>query len=147
MLYEEMYLEDFLEFLKAHRDEKVIKAYEDAMKCHLEGTPELFKCEVSPDCDELPEKYIQELLYSITVHILPTTVLDVGEDTTETDELGEDLYIPVRQIYNRSDIISADQEFYAFWDGNGEIAMDEELADAVSNKTGFCVCSVYYELE
>ena len=100
---------------------------------------------------DLKNEEIKEELINIIggIHIVveKDTKLDVGDDTSKIEDLGEELIFLVDDIYDID--IYSDDDFIV--ESKGQFFInpeydDGELADAISDATGFLVDTVYYHL-
>ena len=100
---------------------------------------------------DLKNEEIKEELINIIggIHIVveKDTKLDVGDDTSKIEDLGEELIFLVDDIYDID--VYSDDDFIV--ESKGQFFInpeydDGELADAISDSTGFLVDTVYYHL-
>lgn len=93
------------------------------------------------------KKELINIIGSIHIVVEKDTKLDVGDDTSEIEDLGEELIFLVDDIYDID--IYSDDDFIV--ESKGQFFInpeydDGELADAISDATGFFVDTVYYHL-
>lgn len=140
------YLEEFMDFIDSKEDANLSKEYRKALECYQELTPEKFTSKEA-DYNGRPDEFLLACLGMVTIHIFPETTMDIGEDTTDIQELGEDYYFDISDVFSKEVYIKDDfyvkskGEFYV----NPEVD-DGEIADYLSNTTGFCVQNLQYEL-
>ena len=143
------YLQEFFEsFVSKLDDKNIITDFNNALKCLQKQVPKQdFKCMTNSDYDGAPNDFIEDVLTHRQIHILPSTVIDVSDDGEQLVRLDEDLYVDITDLYENDVIVSED--FYVkakdLWFINPEID-DGEMADYISDTTGFLVYSVDYEI-
>lgn len=138
------YVQRFVSFIDSKEDKKLSAEYRLALSCL--DTPEKFTCSVA-DYNGRPNDFLLFCLAMVSIHIFPTTTIDVGEDETEERELGEDFYFDISDVFDKDQY--TDEDFYVEskgeWYINPEFD-DGEMSDMLSNVTGFCVVELLYEL-
>lgn len=143
------YLIDFFEsFVSKLDDKNIITDFDNALKCLQNQVPkEDYKCITNSDYNGFPEDLIEYVLTHRQIHILPSTVIDVSDDGEQLVRLDEDLYVDITDLYENDVIVSED--FYVKakdeWFISSEID-DGEMADYISDTTGFLVYSVDYAI-
>ena len=134
-------------------DDKVIKSFKKAVNCI--DNPDTFICDANHDFDKNPKGYMDEVVGSIMIVIDPDTVLDIGEERTKLKRIDK-----VFKDYDREPVkFCIAQAFHGYYMDNGFFNYgnepgdlefdfeDGEIADEISDITGYLVDSVSYHFE
>lgn len=133
------YLEDIANYIS--KDDKIVKQFKDAIK----------NCNTDEE-DEESMDFIISTLGNLKIKIdSEKTILDIGDERTKLVKLkkvyNDTLIFRVFDLYDE-DIFMEDDFFYVYKDSLSiDGAFDNgEIADAISDKTGYLVDTVYYQI-
>jgi hypothetical protein len=147
------YLEEvILPIIKKSQSKETLDDFEKALRAYKSGDEDAFDDEYGEYPDEVIEDIFSVLIRSIIIIVEKDTKLDIGEDNTELatleEVIGDKLYFHLTDIYAdeayKEGLLSIDTN------GNIEISADwdnGEIADAISNNTGYGVDSVIYSVK
>lgn len=130
------YLEDIADYIS--KDDKIVKQFKDAIK----------NC----NTDEESMDFIISTLGNLKIKIdSEKTILDIGDERTKLVKFkkvyNDTLIFRVFDVYDE-DIFMEDNFFYVYKDSLSiDDAFDNgEIADAISDETGYLVDTVYYQI-
>lgn len=149
------YLEKvILPLIKRDCSEKLVNDFACALGYYKSHNYEAFSYE-HPEYDGRPHLFLadtfKDIIASTTIVVEKETELDVGEYNTEVatlgDVTGDKLYYGLLGIYE-----DAYDDWFLFVDENGNFGIapgldNGELADAISDDTGYLVGSIVYSIK
>ena len=141
------YLRKIADFISENQE--IIQSFKDAIECL--DNPESYICKYLDTYNGNPEMFITEAIENTIIIIEPNTKLDIGEDTTKLRRLDKVCEEPIRfrikEVFDYDTYM--DSNFFVEYNGKlyiDEVIEDGQIADAISDKTGYLVDTVHYHL-